>query len=215
LEPNGSFLFHHADVSVGNTRVVYDGHELTRLEKVQRILKSNSRYYSNLIVCNSNARFFATPRAPQALNCCLCEKCLRTIAELALENIDPARSNFLLRRPEDAFKLIKTRLSYGVLTSDRSLLRGEWKDMQNNVVDILDNGKETGNGIRGAREFFEWFRTFDLERPVSALGCRHSAILDCHFSARYKSSKYAIGFLLWTMMRSITRSSTRADTRSQ
>jgi hypothetical protein len=211
-EPNGSFLFHLADVSVGNTRVVYDNHELTRLEKAQRILNGNSRYFSNLIVCGSSARFFATPRAPQALNCCVCEKCLRTITELALANIDPARSNFSLR-PEDAFKLIKTRLSYGVLTSDQSLLRGEWKDMQNNIMDILDNGKETGNGIQGAREFFEWFKTFDLDRPVSALGCRHSTFLHCYFSARYKGSKYAIGFLRWIMMRRIIRSIARTDTR--
>jgi hypothetical protein len=131
---------------------------------------------------------------------------------LALANIDPARSNFSIR-PEDAFKLIKTRLSYGVLTSDRSLLRGEWKDMQNNIMDILDNGKETGNGIQGAREFFEWFKTFDLDRPVSALGCRHSTFLHCYFSARYNGSKYAIGFLLWIMMRRIMRSMARTDTR--
>jgi hypothetical protein len=211
-EPNGSFLFHHTDVSVGNTKVVYDNYELTRLEKVQSILSCNSRHFSNLIVCSSSARFFATPRGPQALNCCVCEKCLRTITELALANIDPLRSNFSLRRPEDAFKLIKTRLNYGVLTSDRSLLRGEWKDMQNNIVEISDNGKETGNGTQGAREFFEWFKTFDLDRPVSALGCRHSTFLDLQFSARYKGSKYAIGFLLWIMMRRIMRSMARTDT---
>ncbi len=214
-EPNGSFLFHHADVSVGNTRVVYDNYELTRLEKVQRILNGNSRYFSNLIVCSSSARFFATPRAPQALNCCVCEKCLRTITELALANIDPAKSNFSLKKPEDTFKLIKTRLSYGVLTSDRSLLRGEWKDMQNNIVDTLDNGKETRNRIQGAREFFEWFRTFDLDRPVSVLNDRLSTILYYYscISAGYESSRYAVGFLLWTMMRRIMRSMTRTDTR--
>jgi hypothetical protein len=211
-EPNGSFLFHHADVSVGNTKVVYDNHELTRLEKVQSILSCGSRYFSNLIVCSSSSRFFATPTALQTLNCGVCEKCLRTITELALVNIDPLRSNFSLRRPEDVFKLIKTRLSYGVLTIDRSLLRGEWKDMQNNIVEILDNGKEIGNGTQGAREFFEWFRTFDLDRPVSTLGFRHSTLLDLEFSARYKGSKYAIGFFLWIIMRRIMRSIAKTDT---
>jgi hypothetical protein len=203
LGSEGSLLFHYTDVFLGNTRVVYDTHGLSRLEKVKHILKGNSLYCSNLIVCTSDHRFFVPPWAPQALNCCECEKCLRTLAELALENIDPASCDLSLGRSKDAFKLIKNLLSFGLLTSDRFLLREEWKDMQNNIVDTLGNGNETGNRIPGSREFFEWFKTFDLDSPVSAPNNRLSTILHYCFSAKYKGSKYAIGFLLWTIKRRI------------
>ncbi len=209
--PDGSLLFGHADVSLGNTKVFYDNHELTRLEKV-RILKSNPRYSDKLIVCTSTSKFSANPTAIPTLNCCECEKCLRTIAELALEGIDPARS-FSLIKPEDAFKLIKARLRYGGLTPDQSLLLGEWKDMQNSVADILKNETGTGNEIQGAREFFEWFRTFNLEKPVSALYRKYPTIRECQVLARYKGSKDVILFLLWTLLQRIRRSTTRTDAR--
>ncbi len=104
----GAQLFHYANVSLGNTKIIYDNNELTRLEKVKQILKPNSRYGSNLIVCSSRYRFFEP--SPKFLNCCVCEKCLRTIVELTSQNIDPRTCNFSLRKTKDALKLIKNPL---------------------------------------------------------------------------------------------------------
>jgi hypothetical protein len=195
LGSQGSLLFHFADVSIGNTRIVYDSSELTRMEKVKQILKPESHYASNLIVCSSTERFYAP--SPQFLNCCVCEKCLRTIAELALQNIDPATCNFSLRKTEDALNLIKTRFRFGAMASDWSVLEN-WKDIQ----DITE--ENTGSGIKGAREFSRWFKTLNLNRitrtPITVLNDR-LPILYCYssISTRHQGIRHIIGFLYWTL----------------
>jgi hypothetical protein len=195
----GSLLFHYANVSLGNTKIVYDSHELTRLEKVKQVLKPNSSYGSNLIVCSSTDRFFEP--SPQFLNCCVCEKCLRTIAELTSQNIDPRTCNFFLRKTEDAFKLIKTRFRFGALSLEPLLLE-MWKDIKNAT------DENTGSRIPGATEFFRWFKTFNLDRvirtPVSVLNDK-LPVLYCYscISTRHQGVRHIIAFLRWTAKQKI------------
>ena len=193
FEPNGSLLFHYADVSFGGTRVVYDDYESTRLEKVRYILECNPRYFSHLVACNSWRRFSGRP---MVLNCCICEKCLRTIAELAIENIDPRCGNFPLEKTESTFKFIEACLQHGVLTSDRSLLGEEWKDIQSNIFTIIGNCRTHYNLIKGSREFFDWFKTFNLGEASCMSNEILRYLLNWWLSAKYNGSKYTASHLL-------------------
>lgn len=84
-KPDGSHFFIYTDVGWGSTKIVYDSYDLTRQEKIKYILKGNAQYYPYLRVCYSQFR---------DRNCGFCEKCLRTVTGLVLEDINPKKCNF-------------------------------------------------------------------------------------------------------------------------
>ncbi|HTY74746.1 MAG TPA: hypothetical protein VMD05_04190 [Candidatus Nanoarchaeia archaeon] len=194
----GSLVFHEVEVFISNTKVVYDSPEFTRIGKIRKYLKPNPEYASGLVVCNSENRFFKP--STEFLNCCVCEKCLRTILGLVSENIDPSTCNFPLRRTKDTLGLIKTQLKSGVLATDWTVGM-EWEATQSNTDERLAMGQT--NDMPGATEFFQWFVTYDFRKinrsPVSILMERTplAQLLYCYsiISTRQRDLKFVVSFL--------------------
>ena len=133
------------EISWGGTSVENDNHELNRCEKIRTYLKQDPRYYSYIRVCWMQF---------QSLNCSRCEKCLRTICELLMNNIDPARCNFII--DADTLPQLKKRM----LKEYYFFFRGEsaldfWRTIQEDIrIDEIEDRY-------GAREFFRWFSGFE------------------------------------------------------
>jgi len=72
----------------GNTRVIHDGYELKRQDKIDFIVNfiRDSKGFVNLRVCYSLLN--------ESVNCGKCEKCLRTIIAIILNNESPNRFGF-------------------------------------------------------------------------------------------------------------------------
>jgi hypothetical protein len=85
-----------------NTRIIHDGYELTRQEKVEMIVKNLilSKKKLNLRVCYSELN--------KGINCSECEKCYRTILGIILSNADPNKFGFKVTEKvyEDILELI-------------------------------------------------------------------------------------------------------------
>ena len=94
-------------------RVIHDGYEKNRQQKIQEIVKYVNRTGKEL-------RLHVCWEKRDGFNCCKCEKCWRTMLALAAENADPMQFGFTryqgteeLRKKveEDPFFLGKNRLS--------------------------------------------------------------------------------------------------------
>jgi len=134
-------------VSWANVKVVHDGYELTRQEKIRNILKNyieNTGRYPLLRVCYSQFDDF---------NCNKCEKCSRTITGLVLENIDPNRCGFNIG--SDFFDSLKQNLMERkfILSLGRVFL---WKDIQKYIP------KEMSHNLYNCKEFFRWLKDFEF-----------------------------------------------------
>ena len=103
-EPHGSHIFKDINFGWADTRVIYDSPDLTRQSKISSILKNNPEYLSYLKVCHSQFR---------EINCGICEKCLRTIIGLTLENLEPQNCNFKLKK--EVFILTKAYFKHHLL----------------------------------------------------------------------------------------------------
>jgi hypothetical protein len=124
---------------------VHDAYELSRQQKIRYVCSASPQYLSHLRVCRYGAR----------TNCVKCEKCLRTVAGLALEGIDPRDCNFNI--DTKVFARIKDSLLKGKMPKDE----GEpfmWTDIQRHIPEAIEND------IYGSSEFFTWFREFDLSQ---------------------------------------------------
>ena len=136
-------------MSWANTKVIHDGYDLSRQEKIRYVLKDrirNSKRYPPLRVCWSQFRDF---------NCGKCEKCSRTIAGLVLENIDPNKCGFNIE--SGFFNFLRQLFIEGKF----SLSPGKvflWKDIQRQIPKVMKHN------LYGCKEFFTWFRGFNISR---------------------------------------------------
>lgn len=78
-------------VAFGNTKIVHDGYEFSRQQKIQNICRyvKNNNQKINLRVCWQSSG---------GKNCCKCEKCYRTIMAIIAEKEDPRNYGFELNR---------------------------------------------------------------------------------------------------------------------
>lgn len=144
--PWGSHPLIDNNISWAGVKVVHDGYDLARQDKI-RCLKSYIRNYNSypcVRVCWSQSDVF---------NCGECEKCSRTIIGLVLENIDPNKCGFNIR--SDFFdslkkKFVKRRFD---LSLDRVLF---WKDIKRHVP------KQMSHNLYDCKEFFRWFKDFEI-----------------------------------------------------
>jgi hypothetical protein len=143
--PNGSHLFSFVTMRWATTKVVYDSNDLSRQDKIRTVLKGNTQYYKYLQVCD-NIR-------SKRHNCGHCEKCLRTILGLILENIDPNECNFTVHN--GILEYVKACLLNGWISFGHSQ-KLCWEDIQDHIKDHKIS--ESYNAI----VFFEWFRDFNL-----------------------------------------------------
>jgi hypothetical protein len=135
------------NVSWADVKVIHDGFELSRQQKLNYLCKEqNARYLSHLRVCWDSAL---------KTNCGDCEKCMRTIVGLVIEGIDPNKCNFHVDRKtlpliRDCFRKGRVALHEGT-----SFV---WRDLQKHIPDQINED------IYGSREFLEWLKEYDLSQ---------------------------------------------------
>jgi hypothetical protein len=144
--PWGSHPLIDNNISWADVRVVHDGYELSRQQKLKYLAQRSQEYLSYLRVCG----FSALGR-----NCLNCEKCFRTIVGLTLERIDPRECNFHV--DSDIFARIKDCFLKGRITLGEDELF-MWQDIQQYIP------QEINNDINGSSEFLTWLKNFDLSQ---------------------------------------------------
>ena len=145
-EPWGSHPLIDNNVAWANIKVIHDGYELSRQDKIKYIAKY-PEYLSDLRVCNNH-------RDHINYNCCRCEKCSRTITALILEGIDPRNYNFNIN-PKKILWYIKDCWVKNRFESGEHVIF-MWKDIQKHIPEQLNND------IYDSKEFFTWLREFDF-----------------------------------------------------
>jgi len=140
------------EISWGDVKIVHDGYELSRQEKI-RIIKNyieNTGHYPSLRVCLCPSHDF---------NCGKCEKCLRTITALVLENIDPTKCGFNVDK--EFFSTLKQNFIKGRLSLGENEIF-MWKDIQRHIPETMSHN------LYDSKEFFEWFKDFDISGNTRA-----------------------------------------------
>lgn len=178
-EPWGSHPSIDSNIAWADVRVVHDGYELSRHEKIRYIIE-HPAYLPYLRVCHSSHSDY---------NCGHCEKCLRTITALILEGVDPKNCNFnidgkIFRYITDCF--VKGRLDMS--ESDVFM----WTDIQKHIPEQLNNE------MRGSKEFFTWLKEFNL-RKYRMNKLQHFLWMISHLVAEdgvMKTIKKALSFIV-------------------
>lgn len=145
-EPWGSHPSIDNNIAWADVKVIHDGYELRRQEKIKYIAKY-PEYLTHLRVCFSSHSNY---------NCCRCEKCLRTIAALILEGMDPRNCNFDIS-DKKIFRYIKACLVKGRFEDGKNEIF-MWTDIQEHIPEQFNND------MPGSKEFFTWFKEFDLSK---------------------------------------------------
>lgn len=129
----------------GGTQVLDDLHELNRAQKVKAYFRGRPDLYAYLRVCWMQF---------EALNCGRCEKCLRTICELLVNSVDPARCNFRIDR--STLTDLRRRIERSYYTTFRSeSVLDFWRAIQGSID--LENTED----LYGSKDFFAWLAGFD------------------------------------------------------
>jgi hypothetical protein len=135
------------NISWADVTVVQDGYELSRQQKLRYLCrKEYLKYLSNLRVCWESA---------SKTNCSKCEKCLRTIAGLVIEGVDPNNCN--LEIDKKTFPSLKDCFTRGTIQSSSGQLY-VWSDIQKHIPERIDID------ICGSKGFLSWMRAFDLSK---------------------------------------------------
>jgi len=157
-------------VSWANVKVVNDGYDFSRQEKIKYLsnyIKSSGSHPS-LRVCSS--QFFD-------FNCSRCEKCLRTIVGLVLENIDPLECGFKLH--ENFFNRLRQNLVKGKLKLD-DIGIVHWRSIQENIPEKLNHN------LYNSKEFFNWLKNYKIQNHprIGNIGTHINSCL-YHFYYRF------------------------------
>ena len=107
--------------------IIHDGYELNRQERLVNILN-----YSDISNYNFNIRSCFMSKGGG--NCCICEKCLRTILGILVEGYDPCNFgfyNFDINKMENKIKELKLPL----------ILKLEWNDIFNRYIYLRKHNK--------------------------------------------------------------------------
>jgi hypothetical protein len=133
-----------------NLNVTHDG-LLARYEKILAMKNMLENKRIKLRVCLAPPKYLLPEKA---LNCSGCEKCLRTIVDLAYAGIDPNECGFTV--DNQTFELIKTVFEKRMMAP--SYILEFWKPFQRDISE-----KEAEMDIYGSKKFFEWFKEQDLD----------------------------------------------------
>ena len=144
-----------------NIRVRLDGQNIQRHGKAIFLREFLDAHRFKLRVCLECCLLYSrplqSPHSDHQLNCNQCEKCLRTIPELALAGIDPNDCGFVV--DQSTFNLIRVKL-FSPHSTKREDMVSWWKPLQRAVLD----GTELD--LYGAREFFDWLKRVNLDSIV-------------------------------------------------
>lgn len=169
IYPWGSHWLIDDKLSWADVKIAHDGYKLNRQEKIKRVLKNqikNTGRYPLLRVCYSQSRDF---------NCSKCEKCCRTITGLILEHIDPNECGFSI--DNNFFDFLKA-----------NLLKGEFIEYPGLPWYVIQRyaSKAINRNLYNSKEFFKWFRHFDIPNNTSK---RKINVTRCLFCIYYKFPK--------------------------
>jgi len=153
--PWGSYPFIDNQISWGDVKVLHDGYEFRRQDKV--------RYLSNYI--KESGRFLPlrvcwTPRAnspTKELNCSRCEKCVNAMTGLMLEDINPNLCGF--NQGADFFQYLKKKISAHDRGKHDIFM---WKDIQKNLAERMTSE------LCRHESFCEWLEAFDVSTTERA-----------------------------------------------
>jgi hypothetical protein len=141
-----------------------DNYNLQRPKKIASFFKDHEELYPYLRVCW---------RQFKSLNCSQCEKCLRTICDLLVNNIDPALCNFHIDSATLPALRRKISKRYYFFFRDEGTLEF-WRAIQDNID--LNDLKD----MYGSKEFFTWLSNFSKmnEKQSKVIASAVSAYLN-------------------------------------
>jgi 7-cyano-7-deazaguanine synthase in queuosine biosynthesis len=155
-----------------DVHVVHDGYGLSRQQKIRHVLKNyiagpdGDKVLKVLTVefaCESSA---ACGKCAKCVSSDGCIKCLRNIAGLALEGIDPKLCGFNVDL--ETFEFIKQNFIGNNCIKSKILIRTEtnilgkadqlffWKDIQKQIPEAIEYD------LYDSKKFFQWFKNFDI-----------------------------------------------------
>jgi len=136
-------------ISWSNLHVKHDS-SVNRHEKISRLKKLFEDNRLHIRVCWADTEYLLKQNE---LNCSKCEKCLRTIASLTLEGIDPNKCGFQI--DDSTFKIMKYLIEKRYLTKQHLTLW--WKPIQEAIPENITQD------FHGSKSFFKWFKTINLD----------------------------------------------------
>jgi len=154
--PHGSHPLIDNKMSWANVKVVHDGDELSRQQKIKLIKNyiRTTHHHPFLRVCWS-----IDEDKSRDLNCTKCEKCLRTVTGLVLENVDPQKCGFNVDK--NCFVRLKQSLEKNKLKMTPTTAFFYWADIQKHIP------KTINHNMYNSKQFFRWFKFFDISRCVT------------------------------------------------
>jgi len=136
-------------IAWSNLRVKHDS-LVSRHEKISRLKRLFENNRLHIRVCWADTEYLLKQNE---LNCSKCEKCLRTIASLTLEGIDPNKCGFQI--DDSTFKIMKYLIEKRYLTKQHLTLW--WKPIQEAIPENITQD------FHGSKSFFKWFKTINLD----------------------------------------------------
>jgi len=138
------------NISWSDVKVVHDGYELSRQEKIKYI-KDNyiqqGKKLSNIKVCSSST---------VDGNCGRCFKCYQTMVGLLLEGLNPNEYGFSI--DTESLELVKQYIIKSKFDPDEYSL---WRDIQTHIPEKIERD------LHGSYGFFNWFKDFGIREASS------------------------------------------------
>jgi len=181
--PWGSHPLIDNEITWAGTKVIHDGYELSRQQKIRFISNEckNKNIYEilgSLSIVPDRCPNRSNPNSSICGKCITCaegkaEKCLRTIVGLTLEGIDCNKCGFNANKA--TFEFIRKCLVNGCLFKKKLVnnQRGQiieedsilffWKDIQKYIAE------GTPDDLYGSKEFFEWLKKFETDEYISEI----------------------------------------------
>ena len=153
---------------------------LSRQDKIQTFLSnfmSNRSFPIKLVSCNNSDRIYA--------NCNKCEKCIRTILELMINDIDPNLVRFNIDK--SIFKFIRREIEKKRLRLHKYQL-DYWYDLQKNI-----RSKKNKKYLFGDDDFFKWLSNINIS----------SMKRDSTYYITHSLRSYMFGFLPFQIRKAI------------
>lgn len=135
------------EIKYASGEVIHDGFELNRQEKIRVLVEDmKKRGLYKLKVCSFTEK-----------NCCICEKCFRTILGLVTEGISQNELK------EIGFEIKEVSLKKYYENYMRENLQFFGVEFENRIYwnDIKKRAKENSENIK-EKEFIEWFNSYDF-----------------------------------------------------
>ena len=134
----------------GSTRCLEVDHEYSTLEKIETFLKPHVDAGNKVFLRSCGHRKTLMEQKLQNFNCCLCDKCQRTIGMLAVNGVDPRRVGF----PVNDQVWAQCRSDIETKRWNAVYLRYHWEEVQGLIPDM--NTEDYG----GSKAFFTWLRGY-------------------------------------------------------